>query len=142
MLACQNTTNDSGLVTPTVPEIDYSSFTVDFLAIRTKDDVGRTINIEYYYNNLDLVSDEVSSILLELPNIEFNGGYGPLYGRVNDGWVSLSGEDDSELVLNLYLYDDFTILGLRFENEESPFEFYYNGLFDTQILAIFASLSE
>lgn len=140
MFACQTTSNDTSIVTPTLPVIDYSSFTVDYVAIRTKDELGRTTNIEYYYDNLELTSVEVSSILLQLQNIDFNGGYGPLYGRLNDGWVSLTGEDESELILYFYLFDDFTILGLRVE--DSPYEFYYSAVFDNEILAILASLTE
>lgn len=140
LFAChQSTTSTEEWANPTIPDIDYSSFNVDYFAIRSKDEFGRTISVNYYYTDLDQIIDIISQITTELPETHFNGGIGPLTGRYNDGWVEMTGSDDSSLLLNFYLLDDYTILGLKVEN--SPYEFYFNGLFDAEILSIFNSLS-
>jgi len=140
LFACQgSTTTSQETMYPTFPVLDYSSYSLDYLVIRNKDESGRTISLDYYYDNLEQVSTQVSSILSELPNVCYNGGIGPLTGRYNDGWVTLKGQDNSSLTLIFYLFDDYTILGLMVDQYST--EFFYQGFFDTEMLAIFASIS-
>jgi hypothetical protein len=143
LFSCQNNTTEntisSEIENPSVPIVEFSDYSLEYFVVRNKDENGRTISLDYFYDNLNQILTQVNLILSELPDVTFNGGFGPLSGRYDDGWVVLSSSDDSSIMLYFYLMDDYTILGLKCD--DSDFEFYYEGLFDTEILAIFDSIS-
>ncbi|XMB71878.1 hypothetical protein RJI07_07195 [Mycoplasmatota bacterium WC30] len=135
-VACQG--NSTSTVSPstniTLPVMDYSTYVIEYIAIRNMDDDGRTISIDYYYDDFENVDNHVITLLADLPNRSPNGGIGPLTGRHNDGWIELTGQDDSTLTLNMYFFDDSTILGVMV-NEGST-EYFFEDYYDTEISSI------
>ncbi|MDD3123637.1 MAG: hypothetical protein PHC62_09030 [Candidatus Izemoplasmatales bacterium] len=119
---------------PSMPVVDLSNYFITYIAIRYTDDFGKTVAIEYYYDNLNDVFIFLDSILIDLENTVPNGGIGPKSGRYNNGWIELVGLDNSILTFNLYLIEDKAILGVYFSSNMT--EYFYNDLFSNQIKSI------
>jgi hypothetical protein len=119
---------------PTMPSVDFTTYSISYVAIRNKEEDGRSQSIDYYYDNFNDVNILVDSISIDLGSMVPNGGIGPKSGRYNDGWIELVGIDNSILILNLYLIEDKTILGVYFTSNMT--EYYFNDMFIDQVLSI------
>ena len=96
--------------------------------------------MDYHYNNLSEASTQISTILTSLSTVEQNGGIGPRSGMLNNGWAILSGPENTSLLLNFYIYDEYTILGVS--EDEYSIEYYFRSIFDNEIYLILASFDD
>lgn len=120
-----------------VPQVEYSNYEINYIAIRNMDSDGRTLSIDYFYDNFTNVSSNVESILNGLYDATPNGGIGPLYGRYNNAWIKLEAPDSSTLTLNLYKTESSTILGLIIDdNIDNITEYFFVDYFGNNITSI------
>lgn len=135
LCSCDKATTSESETSYSLPEINYSEYSLDYLVIRNIDENGRTLSLDYYYDDFDLISSQINIIKDELSNIDYYDGIGPSTGKYNDGWVILKDSEGASFILNFYIYDGYTVLGLMLD--ELSTEFLFKDIFDDEIENIF-----